>query len=61
MIATNRPVANRPMASTVRDDAGLVWRHDNPAELYRWVSHRNDLIRTIAVATRPVANRAADR
>jgi hypothetical protein len=44
------------MASTVRDDAGQVWRHDNPAELYRWVSHRNELIRTIAVATRPLAD-----
>lgn len=32
------------------DDAGQLWRHVNPAELYRWVSRRNELLQTIAVA-----------
>lgn len=34
-----------------RDAAGTVWAHANPAELYRWISRRNDLLSTIAVAS----------
>jgi hypothetical protein len=38
----------RAAAARVADAAGQVWRHSNPAELYRWVCRRNDLLRTIA-------------
>ena len=45
----------------VTDAAGMGWGHSNPAELYRWIRLRNDLLRTIAVAfphatTRPQAS-----
>jgi hypothetical protein len=49
-----RDVARTPAAKVV-DAAGQAWRHDNPAELYRWVSRRNELLRTIAVAPLPTA------
>ena len=41
-----------PRATVVADAAGGVWAHSNPAELYRWVSRRNDLLGTIAAAFR---------
>ncbi len=34
----------------VADTAGMVWGHSNPAELYRWIALRNNLLSTIAVA-----------
>ena len=34
----------------VADTAGMVWGHSNPAELYRWISRRNDLLQTISQA-----------
>ena len=34
----------------VADTAGMVWVHSNPAELYRWIALRNNLLSTIAVA-----------
>lgn len=34
----------------VADDAGMIWMHANPAELYRWISRRNALLSTIGVA-----------
>ncbi len=44
----------------VADAAGMVWGHSNPAELYRWISRRNDLLRTIAAAfPDPVRTRGA--
>ena len=42
----------------VSDAAGMVWGHPNPVELYRWVSRRNDLLRTIAEAIPHGAPRA---
>jgi hypothetical protein len=46
---------NHPISRTkVIDDAGAVWWHSNPAELYRWVCRRNELLRTIAHAPRGV-------
>jgi hypothetical protein len=35
------------------DVAGRVWAHHNPAELYRWVSRRNELLRAIDAAPTP--------
>jgi hypothetical protein len=50
--------SRNPVSSTLAiDAAGRLWRHDNPAELYRWVSRRNDLLRTIAGAPRVAASR----
>ncbi len=34
----------------VLDVDGRVWAHSNPAELYRWITLRNNLLNTIAVA-----------
>jgi hypothetical protein len=52
-VATTRFDDPRTSASKVVDADGQVWRHDNPAELYRWISRRNELLRTIAVALLP--------
>jgi hypothetical protein len=49
-VATPRSEVSRTTASKVADAAGKMWRHDNPAELYRWVSHRNELLKTIDAA-----------
>ncbi len=46
--ATDHSRGSRPVA--VADVAGAVWGHPNPAELYRWISRRNALLETIAVA-----------
>jgi hypothetical protein len=58
MYATD-PRRDDPRTSPARvaDAAGLVWGHSNPFELYRWVSRRNDLLRTIAVAPRATIGR----
>lgn len=50
----NAPRPDRPRMSITRavDAAGRVWLHCNPAELHRWVSRRNELLRTIVVASR---------
>ncbi len=34
----------------VLDAEGMIWAHSNPAELYRWITLRNNLLNTIAVA-----------
>lgn len=39
-----------PFQVAVADTAGMVWAHSNPAELYRWISLRNDLLKSISVA-----------
>ena len=46
------PAASWASRVAVVDDAGMVWAHANPAELYRWIAGRNDLLGTIAVAFR---------
>lgn len=38
------------LQAVAADVAGMLWSHSNPAELYRWISRRNDLLRTIADA-----------
>ena len=43
-----RRIQSRTEASaTVADAAGMVWTHANPAELYRWISRRNALLRIV--------------
>jgi hypothetical protein len=34
------------------DLGGRVWEHPNPAELYRFLSARNELLRTIGAGSR---------
>ena len=46
--STDRTVGSLPVA--IADADGMVWAHSNPAELYRWVSRRNELLKTIAAA-----------
>ena len=45
-----RTVSLDGLEVAVTDAAGMVWTHSNPAELYRWISRRNDLLKSIAVA-----------
>jgi hypothetical protein len=40
------PTRDRPATKAV-DVAGTVWRHPCPAELYRFIKLRNDLLKTI--------------
>jgi hypothetical protein len=37
---------DRPATKAI-DVAGKVWHHPNPAELYRFLESRNDLLKTI--------------
>ena len=54
-ISTARPQGL--LQAAVADAAGMVWGHANPAELYRWISRRNDLLHTIASAVTPASAR----
>jgi hypothetical protein len=49
--ANTVPAQDRP-ATTAIDVAGQVWRHHNPAELYRFIRSRNDLLKTISASQR---------
>jgi hypothetical protein len=53
--APARPAHARTPIRVV-DRGGRVWSHHNPAELYRWVSRRNELLRTIDAV--PIPDRA---
>ena len=61
--ASARPAGPPPMAMAsviaIADADGVVWAHPNPVELYRWVSRRNELLKTFAAAGREFGGPAA--
>jgi hypothetical protein len=55
-MSTSKPTnanesTDRPFLKAV-DVAGQVWRHPNPAELYRFVAARDELLKVIATGRR---------
>jgi hypothetical protein len=55
----NTQCTKRRAIAAVADLSGHVWTHPNPLHLYRWVSRRNELLRTLGAAVqRPPARRA---
>jgi hypothetical protein len=44
--------ARDPKFTRAVDIAGQVWRHHNPAELYRFIRSRNELLKAIGASRR---------
>lgn len=48
-----------PSGATACDITGRVWAHPNPLHLYRWLSRRNELLRTLAATPQSSGRRHA--